>query len=158
MFQKEKQEKTSHNYSRAQAWIQKFIKRGGGLRRKILKEKCLFLHVSSRVHIKTNMQLFLSSSFSRVLSSIYCYLLLVSLIFKIWKGGCNSRNTHWRDEFRLTIWKIFSVPGNYITKAYWAHFRREKNIYFSRMNAKLSRINAKLFVYTCDRGMFLIYQ
>ena len=30
-----------------------FSKGGGGLRRKILKEKCLLIHVSTRVHIKT---------------------------------------------------------------------------------------------------------
>ena len=29
------------------------FQRGGGLRRKILKEKCLLIHVSTRVHIKT---------------------------------------------------------------------------------------------------------
>ena len=34
-----------------QARIQKFFK--GGLRKKILKEKCLLIHVSKRVHIKT---------------------------------------------------------------------------------------------------------
>ena len=34
-----------------QARIQKFFK--GGLRSKILKEKCLLIHVSTRVHIKT---------------------------------------------------------------------------------------------------------
>ena len=30
-----------------------FQKGGGGLRGKILKEKCLLIHVSTRVHIKT---------------------------------------------------------------------------------------------------------
>ena len=36
-----------------QAQIQKFFKGGRGLRRKILKEKCLLIHVSTREHIKT---------------------------------------------------------------------------------------------------------
>ena len=43
-----------------QARIQKFFK-GGGLKRKILKEKCSLIHKN-----QTNMQLFLSSSFSRI--------------------------------------------------------------------------------------------
>ena len=33
------------------------------------------------------MQLFLSSSFSRGLSSIFCFVLSLSFIFEIWKGG-----------------------------------------------------------------------
>ena len=46
MFQKEKQEKTSHNYSRAQAWIQKFIKRGGGVEKENFERK---MFVSTRI-------------------------------------------------------------------------------------------------------------
>ena len=32
--------------------------------------------------------------------------------------------------------------SNKTTKAYWAHFRKEKKLYLSRFNSKLSRINA----------------
>ena len=38
------------------------------------------------------MQLFLSSSSSRGFSTIFGFVLLLSFIFEIWKGGCNPRN------------------------------------------------------------------
>ena len=42
-----------HQHIWTQARIQKFFKGGGGLRNKILKEKCLLIDVSTRVHMKT---------------------------------------------------------------------------------------------------------
>ena len=38
------------------------------------------------------MQLFLSSSFSRGLSSIFCFVLLLSFLFEIWKKELQPRN------------------------------------------------------------------
>ena len=60
------------------------FQRGGGLRRKMF--------VDARINVcthknQTNMQLFLSPSFSRGLSSIFCFNLLLSLIFEILKRG-----------------------------------------------------------------------
>ena len=74
-----------------QARIQKVFKRGGGrLRRKILKEKCLLIQVSPRVHVKTRQT---CNSFSLLPFQedflLYSYFLL---ILEIWKGGCNPRN------------------------------------------------------------------
>ena len=62
-----------------QARIQKFQK-GGGLRREILKEKCLLIHVSTRVHMKTRQT---CNSFSLLPSKEYCFVLLLSFIFEI---------------------------------------------------------------------------
>ena len=64
------------------------FQRGGGLRRKILKYICLMIHVSTRFKKnETNMQPFLSSSFSRGLSSIFCFVLSLFFIFEISKEG-----------------------------------------------------------------------
>ena len=52
----------------------------------ILKEICLLIHKTTRVHIKTRQtcnSFSQSSSFSRGLSSIFCFLLLLSLSFEI---------------------------------------------------------------------------
>ena len=77
--------------------IQKFFKGGGGLRRKIFKEKCLLIHLSSRVHIKTRQT---CNSFSLLPFQEDCllFLFLSSLFYysplflEIWKEGCNPRN------------------------------------------------------------------
>ena len=69
-----------------QARIQKFFK-GGGVGGKFLKEKCLLIHVSTRVNIKTR-QMF--NSFSLLPFQEDCLLffsLLLSFIFEILKGG-----------------------------------------------------------------------
>ena len=62
-----------------QARIQKFFK-GGGVKEEIFERK---MFVDTRINAcihknQTNMQLFLSSSFSRGLSSIFCFGLLLS--------------------------------------------------------------------------------
>ena len=69
-----------------QARIQKFFKEG--LRRKILKEKYLFIHVSTRVHINNRQP---CNSFSLLLFQedcllFFCFVLLLSFIFEIWRG------------------------------------------------------------------------
>ena len=70
-----------------QARIQKFFKRGveeENFERKIFADTRINAYTHKN---KTNMQLFLSSSFSRGSSSIFCFVLLLSFIFEIWKGG-----------------------------------------------------------------------
>ena len=62
------------------ARIQKFFK--GGLRRKILKEKCLLIHVSTRVYIKTRQR---CNSFS-LLPFQEDYLLFFALFFVCFGG------------------------------------------------------------------------
>ena len=78
----------------SQARIQNFFKGGGGgLGGESLKEKCLLIVISTRVYITIRQTCSsLSSSFSRGLSSIFCFVLLLFFIFEIWKGGCNPRN------------------------------------------------------------------
>ena len=65
----------------------------GRLRRKILKEKCLLIHVSTRVHIKTRQT---CNSFSLLPFQEDCLLFFAlfyySLLFLFERGGCNSRN------------------------------------------------------------------
>ena len=54
--------------------------KGGGMRRKIFVDT----RINACTHKNwTKMQLFLSSSFSRGLSSIFCFVLLLSFIFEI---------------------------------------------------------------------------
>ena len=75
-----------------QARIQNFFKGEGGLRRKILKEKCLLIHDvtywSTCVHIKLDKHATFSLFFffNRIVS-IFCSVLLLSFITEIWKGG-----------------------------------------------------------------------
>ena len=69
------------------------FQRGGGLRRKIWKEKCLLIHVSTRVHIKTRQT---CNSFSLLPFQedglLFFALFYYSLLFlKFEKGGCNPR-------------------------------------------------------------------
>ena len=67
----------------------------GVLRRKILKEKCLLIHVSTRVHIKSRQT---CNSFSLLPFQEGCLLFFVLfyyslLFFKLERGGgCNPRN------------------------------------------------------------------
>ena len=65
--------------------------KGGGVRRKILKEKCLLIHVSSRVHIKTTQTCnsFSLLHFQENCLLFFCIVLLHSFIYDIWKeeGG-----------------------------------------------------------------------
>ena len=71
-----------------------FQRGSGWLRRKILKEKCLLIHVSTRVHIKPGQICNSFSPFSRGLSSIFAlfyYSLLFFLKFER-DGGCNPHN------------------------------------------------------------------
>ena len=75
-----------------QAQIQKFFKGGvgEGVRRKILKEKCLLIHVSMHVHIKTR-QTCNSFSLSLLFKKIVFYILLCVLLLYLKGGGCNTR-------------------------------------------------------------------
>ena len=71
-----------------QAQIQKFFKGGvgEGVRRKILKEKCLLIHVSMHVHIKTR-QTCNSFSLSLLFKKIVFYILLCVLLLYLKGGG-----------------------------------------------------------------------
>ena len=102
------------SWGRLQARIQKFFK-GGGLRKKILKEKCLLIHVSTRVHIKTR-----QTCNSTVFYFLLCFY--YSLLFlKSERGGCNPRNPNppldppmgcsrpWREAAYLNLY-IVSLP------------------------------------------------
>ena len=64
------------------------FQRGGGLRRKILKEKCLLIHVSTRVHIKTRQT---CNSFSLLPFQVECPLFFAlfyySLLFLKFERG-----------------------------------------------------------------------
>ena len=77
-------------YHAIQARIQKFF-RGGGLRRKILKENCLLIHVSTSKHIKTKQT---CNSFSRLPFQEDCHLFFALfyypiLFLKFERGGAN---------------------------------------------------------------------
>ena len=65
--------------------------KGGGVRRKILKEKCLLIHISTRVHMKTwqTCNSFSLLPFPEDCQTFFCFVLLLStlFIFEIWKGG-----------------------------------------------------------------------
>ena len=69
----------------------KFSK-GGGLRRKILKEKSLLIHVSRGVHIKTkqNATLSLFFLFKRIVFYIFALFYYSLLIFKFERGVANT--------------------------------------------------------------------
>ena len=65
-----------------------FQKGGGGLRRKILKEKCLLIHLSTRVHMKTRQ---ICNSFSLLPFQedglLYFALFFYSLLFLKFERG-----------------------------------------------------------------------
>ena len=75
-----------------QVRIKKFFK-GGGLRRKIFKEKCLLINVSTHIHIKTRRT---CNSFSLLTFQEDCLLFFAlfdySLLLLKGRGGCNPRN------------------------------------------------------------------
>ena len=73
-----------------QARMQTFFK-GGGLGRKILKEKCLLIHVSTRVHIKLDEH---ATPFQEdcLLIFAFFYYSFFFLKFERGGGGCNPRN------------------------------------------------------------------
>ena len=61
-----------------------FSKGGGGLRRKILEEKCLLIHVLTRVHIKTR-QTYNSSSLLPFQEDCFLFFLLYfNTLFYFW--------------------------------------------------------------------------
>ena len=58
--------------------------KGGGVEEENLKEKCLLIHVTMRVHIKTRQT---CNSFSLLPLQEDCFVLLLSFIFEIRRGG-----------------------------------------------------------------------
>ena len=94
-----------------EARIQKFFKGGGVLRRKIFKEKCLLIHLSSRVHIKTRQT---CNSFSLLPFQEDCllffalfYYTLLFLKFEKGGGGCNPPPTLYAPMLIVSYFYIY---------------------------------------------------
>ena len=76
------------------------FQRGGCMRSKMLKEKCLLIHVSTRVHTlkldkpaTLSLFFFLFKRIYRGLLSFFCFIYYSLLFLKFERGwGCNPRN------------------------------------------------------------------
>ena len=120
-----------------------FSKGGGGLRRKILEEKCLLIHVSTRVHIKTRQTY---NSFSLLPFQedclLFCTLFYYSLfVLKFEMGGCNPRNPPLDPPMYFTSKRCIKLTKRESTLKYTV---RPNSTFFS-----LSHMDSKSWKPTC---------
>ena len=129
-----------YHFYQYQARIQNFFK--GEVEEENFERK---IFVDTRINACThknwtNMQLFLSSPFSRGMSSIFCFVLLLSFIFEIWKGGCIPRYPPFRsaNEYYYIIiqsitidtckrWRKTVLPHHFWV---WFGFLEDHHIFF----------------------------